>query len=85
MEVEVDTDTGQLEIVKITSAHDCGIALNPQLVENQIDMSLVMGNGWVRSEEFIVDPKTCVLNANLSDYKVMTMLDMPVWRICRRS
>ena len=78
IEVEVDTDTGQLEIVKVTSAHDCGIAINPQIVENQIDMSLVMGNGWVRSEEFIVDKKTgAFLNANLSDYKVMTMLDMP--------
>lgn len=78
MEVEADTDTGQLEIVKITSAHDCGIAVNPQIVENQIDMSLVMGNGWVRSEEFIVDQKTgAFLNANLTDYKLMTMLDMP--------
>jgi xanthine dehydrogenase molybdenum-binding subunit len=78
IEVEVDTDTGQLEIVKVASAHDCGIAVNPQIVENQIDMSVVMGNGWVRSEEFIVDKNTgAFLNANLSDYKVMTMLDMP--------
>ena len=78
MEVEVDTDIGQLEVVKVTSAHDCGIAVNPQLVENQINMSLVMGNGWVRSEEFILDKKTgAFLNANLTDYKLMTMLDMP--------
>jgi xanthine dehydrogenase molybdenum-binding subunit len=77
-EVEVDTETGELNLLRITSAHDCGRALNPQIVENQIDMSLTMANGWVRSESFIIDKSTgVVLNPNLLDYKVMTMLDMP--------
>jgi xanthine dehydrogenase molybdenum-binding subunit len=77
-EVEVDIETGELSLLRITSAHDCGKALNPQIVENQIDMSLTMANGWVRSESFIIDPRTgVVLNPNLLDYKLMTMLDMP--------
>ncbi len=77
-EVEVDTETGELNLLRITSAHDCGKALNPQIVENQIDMSLTMANGWVRSESFIIDKRTgVVLNPNLLDYKLMTMLDMP--------
>lgn len=78
VEVEVDTETGELEVLRITSAHDCGRAINPQIIENQIDMSITMGNGWVRSERFIIDKKTgVVLNPNLLDYKLMTILDMP--------
>jgi CO/xanthine dehydrogenase Mo-binding subunit len=77
-EVEVDTETGELNVLKLTSAHDCGKALNPQIVENQIDMSLTMANGWVRSESFIIDKRTgVVLNPDLLGYKIMTMLDMP--------
>ena len=77
-EVEVDTETGELEVLKITSAHDCGRVINPMLIENQIDLSITMGNGWVRSEDFIIDKSTGVmLNSNLLDYKVMTILDMP--------
>ncbi len=77
-EVEVDTETGELNVLNLTSAHDCGRAINPQLVENQIDMSVTLVNGWVRSEEFIIDKSTgVVLNPNLLDYKIMTILDMP--------
>jgi CO/xanthine dehydrogenase Mo-binding subunit len=77
-EVEVDTETGELGVLKITSAHDCGRVINPTLIENQIDLSITMGNGWVRSEDFIIDKSTGVmLNSNLLDYKVMTILDMP--------
>ncbi len=77
-EVEVDTETGELDVLRITSAHDCGRAINPQLIENQIDLSLTLGNGWVRSEDVIIDKSTGVmLNPNLLDYKIMTMLDMP--------
>jgi CO/xanthine dehydrogenase Mo-binding subunit len=77
-EVEVDTETGELEVLKITSAHDCGRVINPTIIENQIDLSITMGNGWVRSEDFIIDKSTGVmLNSNLLDYKVMTILDMP--------
>jgi len=77
-EVEVDTETGELDVLRITSAHDCGRAINPQIIENQIDLSVVMGNGWVRSEEFVIDKNLGVmLNPNLLDYKLMTILDMP--------
>ena len=77
-EVEVDTETGGLDVLRITSAHDCGKAINPTIVENQIDMSLTLSNGWVRTEKIIIDPSTgVVLNPNLLDYKLMTILDMP--------
>ena len=77
-EVEVDTETGALEVLRLASAHDCGRAINPQIVENQINLSMVMGNGWVRSEEYIIDKRLgVVLNSNMLDYKLMTILDMP--------
>ena len=77
-EVEVDTETGELSVLMITSAHDCGRVINPVIIENQIDLSITMGNGWVRSENFIIDKSTgVVINPNLLDYKIMTILDMP--------
>ena len=78
VEVEVDTETGKLDVLRITSAHDCGRAINPQIVENQIDMGLVQSNGYGRAEELIIDKDTgVVLNPDLLDYKIMTILDMP--------
>jgi len=77
-EVEVDTDTGELNVISMSSANDCGRAINPAMVENQVDLGVVMGNGWVRSEDFVIDKSTGVLlNPNLLDYKLMTHLDMP--------
>lgn len=78
VEVEVDTQTGKVDILKITSGHDCGTALNPIVVENQIDLGLIMANGWAKTEEYIIDPNTgIVVNPNLLDYKLSTFLDVP--------
>jgi len=77
-EVEVDTDTGELNVLRVSSANDCGRAINPTNVENQIDLGITMGNGWIRSENFVIDQSTGVmLNPNLLDYKLMTILDIP--------
>lgn len=77
-EVEVDTETGELNVLRLTSAHDCGKAINPTIIENQIDLSITMANGWVRTEDLIVDKSTgVIINPNMLDYKIMTMLDMP--------
>ena len=77
-EVEVDTETGRVDVLRITSGHDTGRSINPIIVENQIDLGLTMANGWSRTEEFIIDPRTGVMiNPNLLDYKLMTFLDMP--------
>jgi len=77
-EVELDTDTGELNVIRLTSSSDCGRAINPTIVENQMNLGTTMANGWSRSEDFIIDKNTgVVLNPNLMDYKIMTMLDMP--------
>jgi len=77
-EVEVDTETGMVDLLRLTSGHDCGRAINPVLIENQIDLGLVMANGWVRTEKYVIDEKTgVVMNPNLIDYKLPTFLDIP--------
>ncbi len=78
VEVEVDTETGVVDLLRLTSGHDCGRAINPVLIENQIDLGLVMANGWVRTEKYVIDEKTgVVMNPNLIDYKLSTFLDVP--------
>jgi CO/xanthine dehydrogenase Mo-binding subunit len=78
VEVDVDTETGMVELVRLTSGHDCGRAINPVVIENQIDLGIIMAHGWVRTEKFVIDEKTgVVLNPNLLDYKLITFLDMP--------
>jgi xanthine dehydrogenase molybdenum-binding subunit len=77
-EVEVDSETGMVDLLRLTSGHDCGRAINPVLIENQIDLGLVMANGWVRTEKYVMDEKTgIVMNPNLIDYKLSTFLDVP--------
>jgi len=77
-EVEVDIETGKVDVVRITSGHDCGTAINPIIIENQIDLGLTMANGWVRTENFVIDGRTGVmLNPSLLDYRLITFLDMP--------
>ncbi len=77
-EVTVDTETGALDVVRLTTANECGRAINPKIVENQINLGITLGNGLARTEEYIIDPHTgVVLNCNLLDYKIMTILDMP--------
>ncbi|MHB1653582.1 MAG: xanthine dehydrogenase family protein molybdopterin-binding subunit [Desulfitobacteriaceae bacterium] len=73
-EVEVDPETGQVEVLKMVAAHDVGKAINPLGCQQQIEGSCVMGIGHVLLEEMIFDHGK-VLNANMVDYKVPTVMD----------
>ena len=76
-EVEVDPDTGQVDIKKIVNVNDVGKALSPETCEGQQYGGAYMAAGRVMGEEVIYDPKTGVkLNANLVDYKVATFRDI---------
>lgn len=75
-EVDVDSLTGQVRVVKIWSAHDCGRALNPLAVEGQIEGSVHMGLGQALYEEMKYKDGR-VLNANFCDYQIPTSLDTP--------
>ncbi|NLL19705.1 MAG: xanthine dehydrogenase molybdenum-binding subunit XdhA [Clostridia bacterium] len=77
-EVEVDTATGKVDIVKLWSVHDCGKVVNPQLAEGQVHGGVLMGIGFGLSEQLLIDPKTGrTYNDNLLDYKMATMMDTP--------
>lgn len=81
-EVKVDTDTGLIEVVKIWIAHDCGRALNPCLVEGQIEGSAYMGLAEALMEEQILysgsGPQAGLLvGPSLLDYRIPTISDTP--------
>ncbi|MDC3237441.1 molybdopterin-dependent oxidoreductase, partial [bacterium] len=76
-EVSVDMGTGQIIIEKVTDAHDCGKAINMTSVEGQMEGSVSMGMGEAMHEEVIFDDKGNVLNNDLSEYKLVTAMDMP--------
>lgn len=77
-EVEVDTLTGVVRVLRIVAAHDCGRPLNPMLVHSQIHGGVIQGVSYALFEERRVDRKTGkVLNANLEQYKIAGALDVP--------
>lgn len=75
-EVEVDIETGEVSVLKVTGAHDCGFAINRTQVEGQMQGSISMGMGEALMEEVIFDNSGNILNANLAEYKIPTSLDM---------
>jgi CO/xanthine dehydrogenase Mo-binding subunit len=78
-EVEVDTETGEITILRVLTAHDCGRIVNPALVDSQVIGGIIQGAGFALSEERIVDDRLgIVLNANLEEYHVPTVADAPL-------
>lgn len=76
MEVEVDTETGEVEVTKVANVNDVGKVISWGGCEGQQYGGTYMGVGRGRSEEVVHDPQTGVmLNGNLVDYKFATMLD----------
>lgn len=76
-EVEVDDETGEVEVLRVVAAHDCGRAVNPMLVEGQVEGGIAMGIGYTLHEEIIFDESGRQVNASLTNYIVPTALDMP--------
>lgn len=76
-EVEVDTETGEVHVIKLAAAHDCGRAINPQIVEGQIEGGALMGIGYAISEEIIVDKKGKPQQTSIHKYYMPTAADTP--------
>jgi CO/xanthine dehydrogenase Mo-binding subunit len=77
MEVEVDSETGEVEVTRVVNVNDVGKVINRGSCEGQQYGGTYMGVGRARSEEVVHDPVTGVmLNGNLIDYKIATMLDV---------
>lgn len=78
VEVEVDTQTGQVAVLNYQAAHDVGKALNPLFIEGQIYGAAVMGTGMALTEELKLDHGQ-VMNGSFTDYKLLTAKDsLPV-------
>jgi CO/xanthine dehydrogenase Mo-binding subunit len=77
-EVEVDTRTGKVKVIKLVAAHDVGRAINLMAVENQIEGGAIQGMGFGLMEDQILDKNSGIcLNPNLLDYKLFTIKDVP--------
>jgi xanthine dehydrogenase molybdenum-binding subunit len=81
-EVEVDTETGQVRVIKMVAASDVGRAIHPKSVEGQLEGGIHMGIGFALAEELKIDPVTgAPLNPNFLDYKLFRAGDMPELKI----
>ncbi|MGH2374732.1 MAG: xanthine dehydrogenase family protein molybdopterin-binding subunit, partial [bacterium] len=75
--VEVDVETGQIEIVDYALAYDVGRAINPMLVEGQMTGGLAQGIGGATLEEFAYDAEGQPLSTTFMDYLLPTSMEMP--------
>ena len=76
-EVEVDEETGEVRVNKLTTAHNTGTILNPLTHQGQIDGGVAMGFGYGLIENLAYDESGKVLAANLGEYKIPNIKDMP--------
>ena len=77
-EVEVDTETGQVRVVKVVAVHEAGRAINPAMFENQVNGGVMMGLGYALLERRTMDEaEGRVINPNLEDYKMVSSFELP--------
>ncbi|MFP4497249.1 MAG: xanthine dehydrogenase family protein molybdopterin-binding subunit [Vulcanimicrobiota bacterium] len=76
-EVSVDIKTGAVTVDRLTAAHDVGKAINPVLVEGQIEGGSMQGMGYGVVEDIIHDEKGNIINPNFSTYIIPTVKDVP--------
>lgn len=77
-EVEVDTETGRVRVLRIVSAHDSGRIINPTLAESQLEGGIIQGIGYALLEERVLDVRLGVsMNPTMHDYKIPTIADIP--------
>lgn len=75
-EVEVDLKTGAVEVLKLVAAFDIGKAINPRMVEGQIEGGVMMGLGYALMEELVIRDGI-TQNLGFQDYLIPTSMDMP--------
>jgi xanthine dehydrogenase YagR molybdenum-binding subunit len=77
-EVEVDTETGRVRVLRFVAAHDSGRIINPRLAESQLEGGILQGLGYALFEERVLDESLGVpLNPTMHDYKIPTLSDLP--------
>jgi len=77
VDLEVDPDTGKVQILRATIAQDAGKAIHPSYVEGQMQGGTAQGIGWALNEEYFYDDRGTLRNTGLLDYRMPTCLDLP--------
>ncbi|MBL6707282.1 MAG: xanthine dehydrogenase family protein molybdopterin-binding subunit, partial [Planctomycetaceae bacterium] len=77
-DVEVDPETGKVQILRYTVAQDVGTAIHPSYVEGQLQGGAVQGIGWALNEEYWYDEAGSMRNASFLDYRIPTIYDVPM-------
>lgn len=75
-EIEVDKETGKIKVISFATAQDTGLAINPKILEGQIQGAVAQGIGWALSENYIFQNGK-MINATLQDYRMPTAADVP--------
>ena len=78
VDVEVDPETGKVDILRYTIFQDVGKAVHPDYVEGQMQGATVQGIGMALNEEYFYDEEGRLKNASLLDYRLPTSLDVPM-------
>ncbi len=75
-EVEVDVETGEIRVLRFTSAHDVGMVINPIAHQGQINGAVAMGLGYALQEELLVDAGR-ITTVSFADFKLPNVADIP--------
>ena len=78
IDVEVDPDTGKVDILRCTAFIDSGTSVHPSYVEGQMQGGTVQGLGWALSEDYTYNAAGQMLNSSFLDYRMPTALDLPM-------
>ncbi len=78
VDVEVDQETGKVDIVRYTAVQDAGRAIHPSYVEGQMQGGAAQGVGWALNEEFVYDDAGVLQNPGFLDYRMPVALDLPM-------
>ena len=78
VDVEVDTETGKVDILRYTALQDAGKAIHPSYVEGQMQGGASQGIGWALNEEYFFSDRGQMMNSSLLDYRMPTSLDLPM-------
>ena len=78
VDVEVDPETGKVEVLRYTALQDVGKAIHPSYVEGQLQGGVAQGIGWALNEEYVYNTDGHMDNSSFLDYRMPTSLDLPM-------
>ena len=78
VDVEVDPETGKVDILRFTAFMDSGRSVHPSFVEGQLQGGTVQGIGWALNEEYFYTADGAMANSSFLDYRMPTTLDLPM-------